>query len=88
MNARLDAAPWRPGTAWIGNTLLYNLLDAKSGPWRPGTTQKQLESAESATAWRRLLLSVGVVSKAQLLQLAASAAAAREERLQERRDRG
>lgn len=80
--------PWQGGEALAEyrSNLLY-IMRADSEPWGPGITQSQLVAAESAAAWRELLMSVGVDSKAQLLQLAASAAAAKEKMQQEQRER-
>jgi hypothetical protein len=54
-------------------------------PWGLGSgiTKRQLQAAKSAAALRKLLRSVGVETKAQLLQLKDSAKAAKEQVLNE-----
>jgi hypothetical protein len=52
-----------------------------------GLTYDQVNNAQSAAAWRKLLVSVGVESKAQLLELKSSAEAARAKLVEEEKQR-
>jgi hypothetical protein len=81
---RLVHKPWK-GCEDLHDTrkaLLLRFRFSQEGaqqPWAFGLTNQQVKQAESAAAWRKLLVSVGVDSKAQLLQLKSSAEGGPEE---------